>query len=97
MSKACDKVSYRKPLRKLCDYGFSGKLLDWLESYLHDRRQRVMALGVNLQALPVTLGVPQEPILGPCYFSYMRILSLVVKKPSHVSAFADDTKIFKSI
>ena len=78
MSKACDKVSYRKLLRKLCDYGFSGKLLDWLESYLHDRRQRVMALGVNLQALPVTLGVPQEPILGPCYFSYMRILSLVV-------------------
>ena len=27
MSKAFDKVSYRKLLRKLRDYGFSGKLL----------------------------------------------------------------------
>ena len=32
MSKAFDKVSYRKLLRKLRDYGFSGKLLAWLES-----------------------------------------------------------------
>lgn len=32
MSKAFDKASYRKLLRKLRDYGFSGKLLAWLES-----------------------------------------------------------------
>ena len=47
MSKAFDKVSHRKLLRKLRDYGFSGNLLAWLESYLHDRMQRVTALGVN--------------------------------------------------
>ena len=47
MSKAFDKVSHRKLLRKLRDYGFGGKLLAWLESYLHDRMQRVTAFGVN--------------------------------------------------
>ena len=47
MSKAFDKVSHRKLLRKLRDYGFGGKLLAWLESYLHDRMQRVTAFRVN--------------------------------------------------
>ena len=78
MSKACDKVSHRKLLRKLRDYRFGGKLLDWLESYFHDQMQRVMTLGVNSQDLPVTSGVLQGSILGPCYFSYTRILSLVL-------------------
>ena len=32
MSKAFDKVTHRKLHRKLRDYGFSGKLLVWLES-----------------------------------------------------------------
>ena len=51
MSKAFDKVTHRKLHRKLRDYGFSGKLLVWLESYLHDRMQRLTALGVNLPTL----------------------------------------------
>ena len=97
MSKAFDKASHRKLLRKLRDYGFSGKLLAWLESYLHDRMQRVTALGVNSQALPVTTGVPQGSILGPMLFLlYANSLPGAVKS-SHVSAFADDTEIFKSI
>ena len=61
MSKAFDKVSHHILLRKLRDYSFGGKLLAWLESYLHDRMQRVTAFGVNSQALPVTLGVHIGP------------------------------------
>ena len=51
MSKAFDKVSHCKLLRKLRDYGFGGTLLAWLESYLHDQMQRVTAFRVNSQAL----------------------------------------------
>ena len=39
MSKAFDKVTHCKLLRKLRDYGFNGKLPAWLESSLHDRKQ----------------------------------------------------------
>ena len=42
MSKAFDKVCHRRLLRKLRDYRFGGKLLAWLQSYLHDRMQRVI-------------------------------------------------------
>ena len=97
MSKAFDKVSHRKLLRKLRDYGFSGKLLAWLESYLYGRTQRVTALGANSQALPVTSGVPQGYILGPMLFLlYANYLPGTVKS-SRVAAFADDTKVFKFI
>ena len=43
MLKAFDKVSHCILLRKLRDYGLGGKLLVGLESYLHDRMQRVTA------------------------------------------------------
>ena len=58
MSKAFDKVSHCKLLKKLRDYGFGVRLLAWSESYLYDRKKRVTAFGVNLQALAVTSGVP---------------------------------------
>ena len=97
MSKAFDKVSHCKLLRKLRDYGFGGTLLAWLESYLHDQMQRVTAFGVNSLALPVTSGVPQGSILDPMLFLlYANSLPGTVKS-SHVAAFADDTKILKSI
>jgi len=97
MSKAFDKVSHPKLLRKLREYGFDRKLLAWLASYLYDRMQRVTAFGVNSQALPVTSGVPKGSILGPMLFLlYANSLPGTVKS-SHVAAFADDTKIFKSI
>ena len=59
--------------------------------------QRVTALGVNSQALPVTSGVHQGSILGPMLFLLCANSLPGAVKSSHVSAFSDDTKIFKSI
>ena len=97
MSKALDTVNHAKLLRKLHQYGFSGNLLTWLESYLHNRFQRVTILGATSSPLPVTSGVPQGSILGPMLFLlYVNSLPNAVRS-SQIAAFADDTKIFKEI
>ena len=44
---AFDTVNHAKLLTKLHQYGFGGNLLTWLESYLHNRSQRVTTLGVT--------------------------------------------------
>ena len=54
MSKAFDKVSHRKLLTLLQEHGFGGNLLGWFDFYLQNRLQRVTALGVSSEALPVT-------------------------------------------
>ena len=78
-------------------YGFGGNLLTWLESYLHNRFQRVTILGATSSPLPVTSGVPQGSILGPMLFLlYVNSLPNAVRS-SKIAAFADDTKIFKEI
>ena len=97
MSKAFDKVNHAKLLRKLRQYGFGGNLLSWLESYLHNRSQRVTTLGATSSPLPVSSGVPQGSILGPMLFLlYVNSLSDAVRS-SQIAAFADDTEVFKEI
>ena len=77
--------------------GFGGSLLQWFQSYLTNRHQRVTVQGCTSTTLPVTSGVPQGSILGPVLFSlYVNDLPDAIKS-SHVAMFADDTKLFKNI
>ncbi|CAB3992988.1 Hypothetical predicted protein, partial [Paramuricea clavata] len=97
MSKAFDKVNHKHLLHKLRMAGFGGSLLQWFQSYLTNRHQRVTAQGSTSTTLPVTSGVPQGSILGPVLFSlYVNDLPDTVTS-SHVAMFADDTKLFKNI
>jgi hypothetical protein len=97
MSKAFDKVSHPKLLKRLRDLGIGGRLLNWFESYLHNRLQKVTALGVSSQTLQVTSGVPQGSILGPVLFLlYVNTLPDAVHS-TEIATFADDTKIYKTI
>jgi len=41
LCKAFDCVPYRRLLSKLQSYGIAGKLLDWIEDFLSERKQRV--------------------------------------------------------
>ena len=97
MSKAFDKVSHGRLLRKLREFGYGGNLLQWFSSYLTDRRQCVTVAGATSNSLPVGSGVPQGSILGPALFLlFVNDLPDAVES-SDVAMFADDTKIYKKI
>ena len=97
MSKAFDKVNHKHLLHKLRMAGFRGSLLQWFQSYLTNRHQRVTAQGSTSTTQPITSGVPQGSILGPVLFSlYVNDLPHTITS-SQVAMFADDTKLFKNI
>ena len=58
MSKAFDKVSHKRLLLCLREYGFGGNILNWFQSYLQDRRQQTTILGASSSPSQVTSGVP---------------------------------------
>jgi hypothetical protein len=97
MSKAFDKVSHKRLLLRLRDFGFSGNILKWFQSYLQDRRQQTTILGATSSPTPVTSGVPQGSILGPLLFLLYEndLPSSIVS--SSIATYADDTKLFKEI
>ena len=56
-SKAFDKVNRAVLLQKLCNFGITGSLLKWCESYLSNRRQRVVLDGISSSWSEVSSGV----------------------------------------
>ncbi|CAF0763003.1 unnamed protein product [Brachionus calyciflorus] len=89
---AFDSVPHKRLLYKLKKYGFDNKLIKWIESFLTNRRQRVVLGKSESSWANVLSGVPQGPVLGP------ELFVLFVNDPSDnlknfYSLFADDTKL----
>lgn len=68
-AKAFDSVNFRLLLRKLNSYGINGSLLNWFESYLHDRSLQVAFNGRKSAPFSPPSGVPQGSVLGPLLFN----------------------------
>ena len=67
---ALDTINLDILIRRLrLRYGFVGKALDWIMSYLPERTQRVVIGGQSSSTTTLTAGVPQDSILGPLLFS----------------------------
>ena len=96
ISKAFDKVWHEGLLFKLKQNGVSGKLLEFFESYLRGRRQRVSLNGFNSEYSVIESGVPQGSVLGPLLFLvYINDLEKNIK--SNVKFFADDTMLYSVV
>lgn len=96
-SKAFDSVSHSLLVHKLQSFGLNGLLLNWIQSYLSNRQQRVVIEGNSSPWLPVKSGVPQGSILGPLLFLlYINDMPEIVSS-STLALFADDAKCFRSI
>ena len=77
---------------ELLQNGVSGNLLDFLSSFLSDRKQRALLHGQTSEWRNVTSGVPQDSIWDHCYLIYINDISGDVS--SKAKLFADDTSLF---
>ena len=68
LSKAFDKVPHGRLLSKIESYGITGKVFKWLESFLSNRSQQVIANGSFYSPSEVISGVLQGSVLGPTLF-----------------------------
>ena len=93
--KAFDKVPHQR-LLKLKAHGIGNGMINWIEKWLIDRRQRVVVDGEVSNWKAVLSGVPQGSVLGPILF-LIYINDLDDDITSKVLKFADDTKVFRKI
>ena len=96
LKKAFDTIAHKLLLRKLEFYGVRGLALNWVESYLQNRKQYIYMNGTRSDLLQIKCGVPQGSILGPKFFIlYINDICNVSKLLQFI-LFADDTNIFYS-
>ena len=96
LSKAFDVIDHKILAMKLEYYGFRGKFLDFLLSFIKDRKYFVNVNGTNSETETVNIGVPQGSTLGPLLFLlYINdmICSLQSSDNVNLSQFADDSTI----
>ena len=90
ISKAFDKVWHDGLIFKLRQNGISGDIINILQNFLCNRKQRVVLNGQCSSWADIDAGVPQGSILGPLLFLiYINDLSDGLK--SECKLFADDT------
>ena len=96
LSKAFDKVWHKGLLCKLKSNGINRNVLQLIESFLHNRRQRVVLNGQSSIWLSMKAGVPQGSVLGPLFF-LIYINDLPEGLNSEVKLFADNTSLLNIV
>ena len=91
--KAFDEVPHQRLILKLKSHGMGNSIINLIEQWLTDRRQRVVVDGEVSSWKSVLSGVPQGSVLGPILF-LVYISDLEERVIGKILKFADDIKLF---
>lgn len=94
LKKAFDTIDHKILLHKLNLQGIKGVALQWVESYLANRKQFVKLGDSCSSSLYIPCGVPQGSVLGPKFFTLYINDICNVSNILKLVLFADDTNIF---
>ena len=92
--KAFDKVPHLRLIIKLKSHGMGNSIMNWIEQWLTDRKQRVVVDGEVSSWKSVLSGLPQGSVLGPILF-LVYINDLEGEVTGSIFKFAHDTKLFR--
>ena len=96
ISKYFDKIWHTGLLHKCNhDFGITDSLLDWLNSYLSNRRQRVRIQDSFSSEQIINAGCPQGSVLGPL-LALIYLDGLSTRTKNDVLFFADDVSLYAS-
>ncbi len=96
LSAAFDTVSHQHLLHTLRTHGITGTALEWFESYLVSRTQRININGTISESQTLESGVPQGSVLGPILFTlYTSPLGRLLRQRStSYHMYADDSNLY---
>ena len=66
--KAFDTVLHKRLINKLDSYNIRNELINWIEAFLTDRKQKMAVNGKDSKWHNVTYGIPQGSVIGPLFF-----------------------------
>ena len=99
LSSAFDTIDHKIMIDLLeSQFGVTDKALDWIKSYLSNRKQRV-DLNNNLsEVCDVNYGVPQGSCLGPILFLLYvsQLYDIIDRHLPSSHGYADDTQLYVS-
>ena len=71
--KAFDKVPHQRLILKLKQHGMGNSIINWIEQWLTDRKQRVVVDREVSSWMSVLGGVPQGSVIGPILFLVLKL------------------------
>ena len=94
LKKAFDVVNHAILLQKLESYKFDQTALNWVSSYLTNRKQCIVQNNSMSSMQPIKAGVPQGSVLGPVIFLlFINDLPLFINE-AYLEMYADDTTAY---